>query len=80
MSIIQREHNPDVNSYIPDVDPAETPGTSDGTGDGADNIEGNPKDDIPVPPGTERKAPVEEPPGSGGPPVGDVDDSPKRIV
>lgn len=80
MSILQREHNPDVNSYIPDVEPGESPGTTDGPEDGSNDIERKPKDDIPVPPDTGRKAPVEEPPGTGGPPVGDVDDSPKRIV
>jgi hypothetical protein len=79
MIMIQRENNPDVNSYVPDVEPGESPGTTDSAGDATDDIERGPQN-IPVPPDTERKAPVEEPPGSSGPPVGDVDDSPKRIV
>jgi hypothetical protein len=80
MSAIQREQNPDVNSYTPDVEPGESPGTTDGSTDGLDDIERKPDQDIPIPPDAERKAPVEEPPGSSGAPVGDVDDSPKRIV
>lgn len=66
----QREQNPDVNSYNPDVDPGEDPGTSDDSDD----------DGAPVPPDTTPPVPIEEPPGSDGPPVGDVDDSPKRIA
>ncbi len=74
MSAHQREQNPDVNSYDPDVDPGEDPGTSDGSDDSsADDV-------IPVPPDSRPSAPVEEPPGRDGPPVGDVDDSPKRIA
>ena len=64
MNISQREQNPDVNSYNPDVEPGEAPDD----------------DVIPVPPDVEGTAPIKEPPGSGGPPVGDVDDSPKRIA
>lgn len=68
MNSNQRQQNPDVNSYDPDADAGETPET-DGHGDG-----------IPVPPDVGRTAPIEGPPGSDGPPVGDVDDSPKRIA
>jgi len=67
MDISQREQNPDVNSYNPDVD----------TGEGPETVD---DDVIPVPPDVEGNAPIKEPPGSGGPPVGDVDDSPKRIA
>ena len=70
MNESQRSQNPDVNSYQPDAGPGETP-TS---GDKKD------QDVIPVPPDATPSAPVEEPPGSDGPPVGDVDDSPKRIA
>ena len=80
MSSSQREQNPDVNSYTPDVEPGETPGSTSDQTDGMDDIERQPDSDIPVPPDSERKAPVEEPPGHDGPPVGDVDDSPKRIA
>ena len=75
MAIQQRNQNPDVNSYIPDTDPAEGNGTAEDSDNGAGDSE-----PIPVPPDVGRKAPVEEPPGRDGPPVGDVDDSPKRIV
>jgi hypothetical protein len=75
MSAIQREQNPDVNSYNPDLDPGESTDTSKPT-DGQHGDE----DVIPVPPDTRPAAPVEAPPGTDGPPVGDVDDSPKRIA
>ena len=70
MNDSQRPQNPDVNSYQPDTGPGETPTSS----------EKKDQDVIPVPPDATRIAPVEEPPGSDGPPVGDVDDSPKRIA
>ena len=41
---------------------------------------GRDEDVIPVPPDAKPVAPIEEPPGSEGPPVGDVDDSPKQIA
>jgi hypothetical protein len=76
----QREPNPDVNSYNPDVDPSEN-GETTRDGDSTTNIEGGQdRDVIPVPPDATPSAPVEEPPGTDGPPVGDVDDSPKRIA
>ncbi len=62
----QRESNPDVNSYNPDVEPGETADQDD--------------DGIPVPPDTTPPAEIKEPPGHDGPPVGDVDDSPKKIA
>ena len=81
MSGVQREQNPDVNSYQPDVDPGTDTDVTDQSEDKDRGIEQPPTDDvIPVPPGVEPSAPVEEPPGTGGPPVGDVDDSPKRIT
>ena len=77
----QREQNPDVNSYDPSVDPGEDPGTTDSSDDPSGDVERGPNDDvIPVPPDATPAAPIEEPPGRDGPPVGDVDDSPKRIV
>lgn len=78
----QREGNPDVNTYIP--------GSSDTGGEdpnepdrdsGTSNIEDTPDDDlIPLPPDAEPAVPLEAPPGRESPPMGDVDDSPKRIV
>jgi hypothetical protein len=78
MSNSQREQNPDVNSHNPNVDPGENSGVP---ARGSNDIERNKEDDvIPVPPDSTPAAPVEEPPGSKGTPVGDVDDSPKRIA
>jgi hypothetical protein len=80
MSTSQREQNPDVNSYNPDVGPGEDPGaTSDG--ETSNDIERN-QNESPtrVPPDTTPAAPVEEPPDTHGAPVGDVDDSPRRIA
>ena len=80
MNNSQRPQNPDVNSYQPDNSPAETP-TSNDTDTGSAGIEEKDgRDSIPVPPDSTPAVPVEEPPDSGGHPVGDVDDSPKRIV
>ena len=77
----QREQNPDVNSYNPDIDPGENPGVTIDRKNPASNIERERDDDvIPVPPDSAPPAPIEEPPGRDGPPVGDVDDSPKQIV
>ena len=80
MTIHQREQNPDVNSRQPAANPAED-SVVDDTRDPASDIERGRDDDvIPVPPDVRPTAPIEEPPGSDGPPVGDVDDSPKRIA
>jgi hypothetical protein len=77
---IQREQNPDVNSRTPAADPAENPGATDSSRDNTDIERGRDQPVIPVPPDAEPTAPIEEPPGTDGPPVGDVDDSPKRIA
>ena len=80
MSKFQREQNPDVNSYNPDVPPGEDPNPS-GRDDGSDIERKRDDDVIPVPPDAKPAAPIEEPPpGAEGAPVGDVDDSPKRIA
>ncbi|MEO8041539.1 MAG: hypothetical protein ABI646_02915 [Acidobacteriota bacterium] len=77
MTNSQRAQNPDVNSYNPDADPGEN---SEFPNDGSNNVERTKDDDvIPVPDSTPA-APVEEPPSREGAPVGDVDDSPKRIA
>ena len=73
MNSDQTRQNPDVNTFnIDETDPGEQPGNESGS-DGT-------TEDIPVPPDTEQRVPIEEPPGAAGPPVGDVDDSPKRIA
>lgn len=79
MNDSQRSQNPDVNSYQPDSGPGETPSSNE-TPSPSGVEETKEQDVIPVPPDATPAAPVEEPPGSDGPPVGDVDDSPKRIA
>jgi hypothetical protein len=72
MSADQSRQNPDVNNF-----------NIGGEGDEDDNTNdsgGTASEEIPLPPDTQPNAPVEEPPGSDGSPVGDVDDSPKRIA
>jgi hypothetical protein len=77
----QREQNPDVNSYNPDAGQTEDPSPTDRPHGTPTDIERGTQDDvIPVPPDTAPTVPVEEPPGTDGPPVGDVDDSPKKIA
>lgn len=78
MATSQREQNPDVNTYRPENESGEDSGTG-RPSDSSDNIEKD-QDSIPLPPDSPPAAPVEEPPGADGPPVGDVDDSPKRIA
>ena len=76
----QRESNPDVNTFIPgndtDVESPESPGR----GDTTDTESPRDRDVVPVPPDDQPAAPVEEPPESDRPPVGDVNDSPKKIA
>jgi hypothetical protein len=74
MIVEQREPNPDVNSYNPDDGSVEDPIPTD------DSSEKDDGDGVPVPPDFRPVVPIEEPPGSSGPPMGDVDDSPKRIA
>jgi len=80
MTVNQREQNPDVNSYNPEDGQTENPAPSDRSNDQSDIERVHPDKGVPVPPDVEPTAPIEEPPGSDGPPVGDVDDSPKRIA
>ena len=80
MNDSQRSQNPDVNSYKPDTGPGETSTTTDTSNPSSGVEEKKDQDVIPVPPDASPSAPVEEPPGSDGPPVGDVDDSPKLIA
>ena len=79
MSSHQREQNPDVNSYNPDIAPGENPSIPDS--DKSSDIERQKESDVfPVPPDGSPAAPVEEPPTDRNVPVGDVDDSPKQIA
>jgi hypothetical protein len=81
MNSHQREQNPDVNSYRPDIEPGEDPTIPNNPTDRSSDVERNREDDvIPVPPDAGPTHPNEEPPSRDDAPVGDVDDSPKRIV
>lgn len=79
---MQREtQNPDVNS-IPDENYGAHEGVERDGRDDANDVEGGQRDEdiIPVPPDQKPAAPIEEPPETHKPPMGDVDDSPKRIA
>ena len=76
----QREQNPDVNSYSPDVTPGENTNPTSTPNSSGDTEQKPANDVVPVPPDAAPAAPIEEPPGSDKPPVGDVDDSPKKIA
>ena len=83
MSNVQNIPNPDVNSVTADEDFGHHRG-----GDGSPDVDtpkpekGYGKDDLPpvVPPDEQPVVPIEDPPGSNEPPVGDVDDSPRKIA
>lgn len=81
MSVNQREPNPDVNTFIPGEDSGgEDPNSPERDNNTTDVERRHDEPVIPVPPDAQPTAPIEEPPGSDGPPVGDVDDSPKKIA
>ena len=77
--IMQNEQNPDVNT----PHPYDSNGEADPPGvihdSGRTDIE-RPDPTVPVPPDAEPAVPVEEPPDPEHSPMGDVDDSPKRIA
>ncbi len=81
MTNSQRTQNPDVNSFTPDVEPSESSDPTNNRKNDSQDVERNSDTDvIPVPPDANPGAPVEEPPDTNSAPVGDVDDSPKRIA
>lgn len=81
MPIQQREQNPDVNSYDPDIDPGEDPTAGQDPNTSNEDVERERKDPVtPVPPDAGPTVPIEDPPATGDVPVGDVDDSPTRIM
>ena len=79
MQDIQNIPNPDVNTRDVEEDFGSHEGLQPDRDDG--DVE-NPRDDevVPVPPDQQPTVPIEDPPGSNEPPVGDVDDSPKIIA
>jgi hypothetical protein len=77
----QRGQNPDVNS----TGFEDNYGSREGSGSqwprGGGDVETPENTDvIPVPPDAEPAVPIEEPPETERPPVGDVKDSPKKIA
>lgn len=79
MQDIQNIPNPDVNS----PNAGDDFGSHEGIQPDRDNTDiEKPRDDeaVPVPPDQQPTVPIEDPPGSNEPPVGDVDDSPKKIA
>ena len=81
MSESQNEQNPDVNSFPSGGGYDEEPTDGNNSGDGDDHsetdVERNP---VPVPSSIENPYPVEDPPLVDDVPMGDVDDSPKKIA
>ena len=64
---MQREKNPDVNTFEPDPE--------------TDNVEQpDNKEDVPLPPDVEQREPVEDPPYGDETPMGDQTEHPTRIV
>jgi hypothetical protein len=83
MQDIQNIPSPDVNSVGVNEDFGshsnieQSPDTDD-----REIQKGYGKDDLPpvVPPDQQPVVPIEDPPGSNEPPIGDVDDSPARLA
>jgi hypothetical protein len=71
---MQNISNPDVNSVNTNDGPSPNSDIEGGLGKGYG------KDEPVVPPDEQPVVPIEDPPGSNQPPVGDVDDSPKKIA
>jgi hypothetical protein len=85
MQDVQNIPNPDVNS----VNTSDDFGSHEGHEQSPNATEGNlgkgygkdaPAPEPVVPPDEQPVVPIEDPPGSNEPPVGDVDDSPKKIA
>lgn len=79
MQDIQNIPNPDVSTR----DVEEDFGSHEGLNPDRHGSEiENRRDDevVPVPPDQQPTIPIEDPPGTNEPPVGDVDDSPKKIA
>jgi len=79
MDIEQNTQNPDVNSPDPDSDPARSERNEPYRRENNDVERPGKDDSIPVPPDSEQKHPVEDPPVGSDVPLGDVDDSPMRV-
>lgn len=71
MTSEQREPNPDVNTFNIGEDSGTTEQEEIEHDQNPGVEEKHDTDVIPVPPDAERKVPIEEPPGSSGPPMGE---------
>lgn len=75
---MQNQQNPDVNSTVMDENySGQADREPNNIEDLPDDVERKP---VPVPPDVENPYPVVDPPLVGDFPLGDVDDSPKRIA
>jgi hypothetical protein len=79
MQDIQNIPNPDVNSPDSNEDFGSHEGVQPDRG-GTDIEKPGDGEAIPVPPDQQPPVPIEDPPGSNEPPVGDVNDSPEIIA
>ena len=81
MQNTQRQPNPDVDDFGSYIDSGGDEGVEQDRRGSSQDIEGERDEDvIPVPPDVKERQPIEDPPHGDDAPVGDVDDSPKRIV
>jgi hypothetical protein len=82
MQYSQRSQNPDVNSTAFDDNVGGDEDLFERHGGHDSDIEhGHHDDDVtPVPPDMQPTVPIEDPPGTNEPPVGGIDDSPKKIA
>lgn len=81
MSSTQREPNPDVDDFGAYKESGGDEDVQQPSHGSSQDIEHDRDDDtIPLPPDVNERQPVEDPPHGNDAPVGDVDDSPKRIV
>ncbi len=76
------KNNPDVNSTEFDDDFGSHEDLQRDREDNGSDIEHGHRHDevVPVPPDSQPLVPIEDPPGSNEPPVGDVEDSPEKIA
>jgi len=73
---MQNTPNPDVNTPITD----DNSGSDTGIEQINDNNSGNENEEIPLPPDAQPNAPIEEPPETRKPPIGEKNNEPKQLV
>ena len=78
---VQRERSPDVNTFVPESSPAvESPNGAGRENDSTDTERLRGSGATETPPDTPPPVPVEEPPDTDRSPMGEVEDSPKKIA